>query len=263
MYDSITLITDCSDENARGRQIARYASLFPSTTIQLLAVKSDIQAAWFLLDVCDSFLDGNHLVVVNVAPRDGEWKRWENGAPFGYFEFDGHTIISSVGGCVLSLVKKFEILKNFYTWDIPTLLEEAFIAEEVSEEEKEYIKNTQFRSFEFLPRIAVWMAEKSFEIPSKRYNIEEIPDIWNRIWHIDNFWNCKTTILASEFKKENITDTRFEHSTVKKYLRQVDTGELAFVEGSSGFDTERLIEIVKNWADAGDELNLYVGDEIQ
>ena len=68
-------------------------------------------------------------------------------------------------------------MKQFFIWDIPTVLEQAFLEEEVSEEEKEYIKNTQFRSYEFLPRIAVWMSEKSFEIPQKRYNIEEIPDI--------------------------------------------------------------------------------------
>jgi hypothetical protein len=263
MYDSITLITDCFDENARGRQTARYASLFPSATIQLLAVKSDIQAAGFLMDICDSFLDGNHLVVVNVAPRDGNAKKWENGTPFWYFEFDGHTIISSVDWYVLSLVKKLQILKQFFIWDIPTVLEQAFLEEEVSEDEKEYIKNTQFRSYEFLPRVAVWMAEKSFEIPQKRYNIEEIPDIWNRIWHIDNFWNCKTTILASEFKRENISDVRFENIEFKKYLKQVNSEEKAFVEGSSWFDTERCIEIVKNWWDAGDTLNLYIGDEIK
>lgn len=262
MYDSITIITDCFDENAKGRQVARFASLFPSSTIQLLAVKSDVQAAWFLLDTCDSFLDGNHLVVVNVAPRDGKSKKWENGTPFGYFEYDGYTILSSVDGYTLSLVKKFWILKDFFLFDIPSVLEVAFENEEIGEEEKEYIKNTQFRSFEFLPRVAAWISEESFEIPQKRYNISEIPDIWNRIWHIDNFGNCKTSIIASEFKKEDLSDPRFENIAFKKYLKQVDSGELAFVEGSSWFDLDRFIEIVKNWGDAGDTLNLYIGDEI-
>jgi hypothetical protein len=263
MYDSITIITDCFDDNARWRQVARFASLFPSTNVQLLGVKSDIQAAGFLVDIIDSFLDGNHLVVVNIAPRHGEAKKRKNGTPFGYFEFDGHTIISSVDGYVLSLVKKLQILKTFFIWDIPTVLEQAFLAEEISEEEKEHIMNSQFRSFEFLPRIAIWMAEESFEIPSKTFNLDQILDIWNKIWHIDNFWDCKTTILASEFKREKIEDQRFEDVAYKKHLSQVETDETAFTVWSSWFDLERFIEISKWGWDASDALDIYIWDEVK
>lgn len=263
MYDSITIITDCFDDNARGRQVARYASFFPSATIQLLAVKSDIQAAGFLLDICDSFLDGNHLVVVNVAPRHGEGKKWENGTPFSYFEYDGNLILSSIDGYTLSLVKKLQILKQLFVVDIQKVLEKAFLEEEISEEELDYIKNTQFRSFEFLPRLAIWLAEKTFDIPSKKFNIEEIPELWSAIWHIDNFGNCKTTMLASEFNRDCISDPRFEEVTFRDYLRHVEPNEMAFVKGSSGFDTERFIEIVKNGGDAADELNVYIGDEVK
>lgn len=224
----------------------------------------------------DSFLDGNHLVIVNVAPRQGNVERKDfssqgfssqgeqkNGASFWYFEYDWHTIFSTVDGYVLSLVKKLQILKHFFIWDIPTVLEEALVAEEVSEEEKEHIMNSQFRSFEFLPRMAIWMAEESFEIPTKRYNIEEIPDIWNKIWHIDNFWNCKTTILASEFKKEQITDPRFEDIKYKKHLNHVKKDEMAFTIWSSWFDLERFIEIVKWGWDSSDALDIYIWDEVK
>jgi hypothetical protein len=263
MYDSITIISDCFDENARGRQIARYNSLFPKIPVQLIWVKSDIQAAGFLLDICDSFLDGNNLVVVNVAPRDGTSEKWENGTPFWYFMFDWHMILSSVDGYTLSLVKKLGLLKDFFLFDIPEVLEAAYENEEVGIEEKDYIAHTQFRSFEFLPRVAIWMAEESFEIPQKRYNISEIADIGNRVWHIDNFGNCKTTILSSEFKKETISDLRFQDLYFKKELRQLEAWEIAFVEGSSWFDLDRFIEIVKNSGDSWDSLNLYIGDEIK
>lgn len=82
MIQSITIITDCHDENAQGRQIARYASLFPGTNIHIMGTNYDIQAGGFLMDTLDSLLSDNHLIIVNIAPRNGKAKKWKNGTPF-------------------------------------------------------------------------------------------------------------------------------------------------------------------------------------
>jgi hypothetical protein len=58
----------------------------------------------------------------------------------------------------------------------------------ISEDEKYLIVNTQFRSYEYLPRLAYWLVNNSFDIPFEIYDLENILDLSeNRIWFIDNF----------------------------------------------------------------------------
>lgn len=84
MFSSISVITDCSDSNATLRQSIRYNSLFPGIPTHIIPVIHDLQAGWYLLDALDASLDREQAIIVNLAPRDGRGKKWENGTPFGY-----------------------------------------------------------------------------------------------------------------------------------------------------------------------------------
>jgi len=118
----ITVITDCQDDNAFGRQTTRLSQYFqyPITTV---GVKNDLEAAGNLIDILDASEGSEGTVLVNVAPRHKEAKRWENGTPFGYFYYKNTLVISSIDGLTLSLVKKFSLVESINLMDIPTVLE--------------------------------------------------------------------------------------------------------------------------------------------
>lgn len=106
MFSSISIITDCSDSNATLRQTIRYSSLFPGISTNTIPVIHDLQAGWYLLDALDASLDEKQAIIVNLAPRDGRGKKWENGTPFGYTQIGNALIIASVDGYTLSGLKK-------------------------------------------------------------------------------------------------------------------------------------------------------------
>ncbi len=121
----ITIINDCCDENAKLRQISRAGSLIKNSSVNprtkglkgwlvkkilgfsensdfsnfannfgggvnCFGAKSEIEAAGFLVDAIDAMEGREGIVLVNVAPRGGKSKKWENGAPFGYFGAGKH-----------------------------------------------------------------------------------------------------------------------------------------------------------------------------
>ncbi len=119
---TITLITDCQDANAAGRQAVRLAGLFGTTPI-IIGVKSDLEAAGNLIDVLDAAEDRPGVYLVNVAPRNGKAKQWPNGTPFSYFRYKRSLILSSIDGLALSLVKKLNLTSSVRILDIPSACE--------------------------------------------------------------------------------------------------------------------------------------------
>lgn len=262
----ITIINDCADENAKLRQISRMSSLVKNSSVSCFGVRSDLEAAGFLVDALDAFEDREGVVVVNVARREGKAKRWKNGTPFGFFRYKKILIVSSVDGLTLALVKKLGILKEFNIVDIPEVL--AFIdGEALDEKTRKRITDSQFRSFDFLPRLTAWVLEGR-DLPCQKYDLDEIPDMPKAVWFIDNFGNTKTTLLKEDLgslsKNVEVKIGDNVHTLpVFDKLKDVPTDSLALITGSSGQGHQRFLEIVLQGASAAKKLGIAEGFPIK
>lgn len=244
-----TIINDCKDENAFGRQATRAAALL-GCPVQTVGVKTDLEAAGNLIDMLDAAEGGKGVVLVNVAPRNGKAKKWPNGTPFGYF-FHGETlIVTSIDGQTLSLVKKLGLVDTIHVFDIPTVMKNVAESGSLSAELANEISQTQFRSFQFTPRAAAWLLN-GIDLPATPMPVSEIADAIPGIWWIDNFGNAKTSLLHGE--EMPIDLPHYER------LKDVPDGECAIVTGSSGIGNKRFLEIVCQGGNAAKVLGLKIG----
>lgn len=263
----ISIINDCFDENARLRQISRAGSLFNNASVNCFAANSELEAAGLLVDALDAFEGRDGVILVNVAPRNGEAKKWKNGTPFGYFWFKDTLVVSSVDGLVLSLCKKMGLIDELYIFNIEDVME--FISNnELSLEKKRQIIDTQFRSFNFLPRVADWIWRK-YDLPKEKYDLKNIKDVSDGVWFIDNFGNVKTTLVRSDFDLKNGEDIKISIKKRKKKigfyerLKDLPDKKVGIVEGSSGIANKRFLEIILQGGDVAREYKLEVGDSIE
>ncbi len=258
----LTIITDCRDDNARVRQEARYSTLFPQTNVSFIGASSDIEAAGNLIDVLDAVGDKEGVIALNVAPRHGKAKKWPNGTPFGYFRFKNVLIVCTVDGCVLSLAKKFGLIGDYVrVTDITSVLtHEGFSPEEV-----QFISNSQFRSFDYLPRLARLVWEKG-EVPSAKMTLDEIPECPKGVWWIDSFGNCKTTLLPEDVdfeegeKREIVLHGVNITATCYKQLRSVPDHTTALTQGSSGYGDKRFLELIVQGGNAAKAYDITIKD---
>ncbi len=254
----VTIISDCHDDNAKTRQTIRAGSLL-SSPVTYCGVNSDIEAAGNLVDALDVSTGHANVILVNVAPRHGAAKKWPNGTPFGYFRIGGSLVVTTIDGHVLSLVKKLGLVDAISVFDIPTVAEYAFQAKLLSREQADYLKVTQFRSLEFMPRAAAWLVQ-GHDLPATAWPIIEVPDMPPSIWWVDNFGNCKTTLLPDEH--DNILPGLREKLGHHDRLKDVANGETAVVTGSSGIGDIRFLEIMTQGGSASAMLNLSAADLI-
>lgn len=256
-----TIISDCLDDNARMRQSVRVSSLLRCSA-SYVGVKNDVEAAGNIIDALDS-LDGREgVVLVNVAPRSGKAKRWKNGTPFAYLWVKNVLIISTMDGFALSMLKKLNLAQHVNILDISVAAEEMVERRYVSEAVAKEMNTTQFRSFDFVPRIAQYLLVEK-EMQSEVYSIENVADIQSRVWWVDNFGNCKTTILATEKMVDSEKyDIGFADVVYYEQLSNVPDGETALVKGSSGFRGGRFLEIVTQGGDTAKKLNIQTGDVV-
>lgn len=258
----VTIITDCQDSNAVGRQETRMAALFGSdvNAITTIGVSTEIEAAGNLVDVLDAAGGASGIVLVNVAPRGAgtKTKGWENGTPFCYFVVGGVTVISSIGaGITLHLVKKLGLVNTVCVLDVSMVMNWAVEHNLVSRKIADKIIDSQFRSFEFLPCAAKWLCQ-NMQVPSRPTDISDVivdppPPVW-AVWYVDCFGNCKTTLLISDFKddRRHISDLGL---SLYRRLSDVPDGELAWVIGSSGFGEMRFLELVVQNGDASERID--------
>ena len=242
----ITVINDCADDNAVGRQATRVQSLLGQSPA-FVGVGSDLEAAGNLVDIIDAAHGQAGIVLVNVAPRGGEGARFANGTPFCSFVVGKTTVYASVAGLTLSLVKKLGLTDAIEVFDVPTVLAEIVKRKLLPHDVAQQVAATQFRSYEFLPRLAHWR-NSGIVVPSVRQAIETITEAPQAVWWVDNFGNCKTTILPQEIgfaagKKVNLKPLAQDLSCYFA-LKDAPTTEPSLVVGSSGFGDKRFLEIV-------------------
>ena len=252
---NITIINDCRDENAAGRQKIRTAELFGGAP-NFIGTSSELEAAGNLIDALDA-LDGTEgIILVNVAPRHGTAKKWENGTPFGYFRYKNALVISTVDGLVLSLVKKLRLVEEINVLDTAQAVDVMVRNNFIPDSFREHIIKSQFRSFDFLPRIAAYLYKTNSEL-GESVSIDSISTAPSAVWYIDNFGNCKTTLFLEDMP------TKFGQLRYYERLKDVPHGEPAVIIGSSGIEQKRFLEIVVQGENAAKTFDLAVGSEIK
>ncbi len=260
----LTIINDSHCANAMARQAAR-AALLTDASVYTLGVPSysSIAAAGNLIDVLDAQRGMRSAVLVNVAPRYGEAKKWENGTPFCYFTWQSVVVIATTGGYTLSLVKKLGLVDAVNVLDVRSSLMKMAREHLLSPEEEARIAQSQFRSFEFLPRVASYLLHEN-EPPSTVLRLDEFPDAPAAVWWVDNFGNVKTTLLPEDvgFETGKRVSLSLGEFMCHASLKDVPDGEPALIVGSSGVEARRFLELVVQGGRAAERLSLSVGDEL-
>ncbi len=259
---NITIINDCKDENVKGRQLGRVMALFNSPA-NFVGVSNEIEAAGNIIDILDSYGQKPGVILVNVAPRNGKAKKHANGTPFGYFWIKKTLVMASVDGVTLSLIKKLKLIKTVNVLDIPQALEIMVKKRFVPAELKNHIINTQFRSYDFLPRVAHYLV-KNKNIISKKVSIDEFEKAPAAVWWVDNFGNCKTTLFAADIvtTSKKLVAAKFGKLPYYERLKDVPDKQAAIITGSSGFGKNRFLEIVVQGGNAAKQQGLSSGDVI-
>lgn len=237
-----TIINDCKDDNAKGRQVARTASLLQGP-VSFVGVGSDLEAAGNLIDVLDAYGEAEGVILVNVAPRSGKAKQWPNGTPFGYFRYNNVLVLASIDGLTLSLVKKLAVTESVTVLDIPTVVTAWQEQGGLESELATHIINTQFRSYDFLPCAAAYLLQQE-DLPGQSLHIADVEDAPAAIWFVDNFGNCKTTLTQSDLTGKSPVETRFGALLYYDRLKDVPDHTAAIITGSSGLCDKRFLELV-------------------
>lgn len=257
----LSVITDCQDGNARVRQETRYSVLFPGVPTNFMGVSSDLEAAGNLIDVLDAAGDNEGIIAVNVAPRHGKARKWPNGTPFGYFWYKKILVVCTIDGEVLSLIKKFGLADHVNVTDI----REVMTFGGYEKDAVEHAAMSQFRSFDYLPRLARIAWDKK-DVPSQKLMFTEIPEGSTGVWWIDSFGNCKTTLLADDVQfeegaeREIVLNGLAIKATCYRQLRSVPDYQTGLTMGSSGYGNKRFLELVVQGTSAAKHYNVTQKD---
>lgn len=254
-----TIINDCRDQNASARQTSRVGSLL-KTSLSFVGVDSDLGAGMQLIDMLDASGGREGMILVNVAPRGDHATKWENGTPFAYFWYKKTLVISSVDGFAFSGVKKFGLTDSIHLLDIHEATKTMTDAGFITEDEAKRVPSSQFRSFDFTPRVGCFMMLGN-HLPSTEYDQENIPLLPQAIWNIDNFGNCKTTLTEEDIKSDKI-QTRYGELDYFEKLRDLPDGKTALVKGSSGIYDHRFLEVLTQRRNFAETNNAKIGDDI-
>lgn len=260
----VTIINDCRDVNAMGRQATRAAKHFGNCSINTVGIEwNELEGAGNLIDMIDAADHEEGIIMANVAPRHGRGKKWPNGTPFGFFWYKKILVVSTVAEQMLSLAKKFELAKELQLTDISTVIDAMIKKGKLNADLHDIIVNSQFRSYDYMPRLAKWVWQGE-DVPSETYSFEKVEDVKPTIWWVDNFGNCKTTVLPAEieFEAGKVIKTKFGEVMCYDRLKDVPNDGAGIIIGSSGLREKRFLEIVVQGKSAASHFGLKVGDEI-
>jgi len=237
----------------------------------VVKVSTDIEAAGNIIDQLDASDQNPTIIIANIAPRTnhswwlknskGQFNIYENGTSFCYFWVKNKLIISTIDGLTLALVKKINITSNINVIDIRKTLSIMHKNNLITSYQKNYISNSQFRSFDFIPRVVELLLKKINPI-SKKLSITKIPDCPNAIWWIDNFGNCKTTLFKKDIiiSKDGKIQTKFGQFPFFSHLSKIPSSMTAIVEGSSGVGESVFLEFLTQGKNTAKQYSIKIGD---
>ncbi len=263
--DPITYISDCRDDNTQGRLKARVSSYFRGSNVIFVGVKNDFEAAINLVDIVDAYDGRPGVIIVNVARREGEAKKWANGTPFGWLKLDQLDIFTTIDGYTLSLFQKLRKQNlKVAVYDIPKVVPHMNLEPAIQER----IIMTQFRSFDYLPRLASALVDGQ-DLPITEH-FDAMPKMPHAVCWIDCFGNVKTNILPEEidFKVGRKIVLRFGNNKqfylpCYERLKDIPDDEIALTIGSSGLDQKRFIEIMRQGRSAAQMMGVQTGNLIE
>lgn len=261
----VTIINDCNDPNESARQLTRANILFncPANSLRL-GVYSDIQSAGNLIDVLDASEGQKGIVIVNVAPRFGAAKRWSNGAPFGFFKYKETIVVMTINPEIQHLLWKLKITNEIYVTEISEVIDILIEQGLVEMTRRQYLIDTQFRSFEYAPKLAKLVFDE-ITFPTKTIASEEVKNgDKGKVWFIDSFGNCKTTLLKEDLiiDEGGYVQTNWGKIKYHEKLKDVQNEDLGIYVGSSGIGLNRFVEITIQGGNASAGIGINVGDEI-
>ena len=284
LQSPIAYITDCRDENGKGRLKARLTGFFPGCSVQFVGVSTDYEAALNLVDIVDAYDGRPGIILANVARREGleRKSKWPNGPPFAWLQLGNIDIFTTVDGYVVSLLQRMlgRDLKLF-VYDIPATVPHMGL----SAERQAQVINTQFRSFDYLPLLAAQLlGYASLPVTSV---ISEIPNMPLALCWVDSFGNIKTNALPEDVGLHDgkmlsgsvvavrIDDARpggrsasvgfrnVLHLPFYNRLKDIPGDQVALTIGSSGLGSKRFLEILQQGASAASTLALQSGINIE
>lgn len=265
IYKAVTIINDCSDDNTKMRQVTRIASLL-GLPVSYAGVSdyNTLSAGGNLIEALDAAYGEPTVILVNVAPRHDGGKQWSNGTPFGYFRYNNSTIITSVSGYTLSLIKKYQLTDSIRLLDIPTIVPIFTDSGIISQQEAVDLPNTQFRSYNFIPRVAQYFSQIDNQLPGQDYDLAQVDDVPAAVWWVDNFGNVKTTLWPEDvnFQIGKIVTINDTAVTCYERLKDVPDGETGLMVGSSGLGNKRFLELTIQGGRAADIWGFSVGTRI-
>lgn len=261
----ITYVSDCQDENTRGRLKTRVSTYFHGGNVVFVGVSSnaavsEYEAAINVVDVLDAFDQHPGIILANVARREGKAKRWPNGTPFGWVKVGNVNIFSTIDGYTLSLIQK--LLKKKLTvkvYDIPSVVPHMGL----DAASQERIIHTQFRSFDYLPRLAAALMDGA-DLPHEEFS--EVPEMPLATCWVDSFGNVKTNILPEEVKFEigrkvivRVSENKQFRMPCYNRLKDIPDNVVALTIGSSGMGDARFLEIMRQGMSAAKTLGIRSG----
>ncbi len=266
-----SIINDCADDHARARQELRFKALFGvQPTFVGVASYSPIEAAGNLVDQLDVLVNfpladkqSEHIILVNVAPRGEDIAaRWDNGIPFYYAKIGKVLLVGTYEEQCLALLRDLGVADRVELLDTADVTRAAIAWGDLSTNQAERIKNSQFRSLEFLPLVAYWV-QQGRPVPSQSRSLKDLPSTKKQVWSIDNFGNAKTTILPGNIgfrPGKKVMLSNGAEATCYHRLADVPQGVTALTVGSSGYANERFLEVViGHRGNAAQTHNLTVG----
>ena len=175
-------------------------------------------------------------------------------------------ITSTIKGYTLSLVQKLGVTNSVNVVDVNEVINYILKLNLIDKDTATRITKSQFRSFDFAPRLARWILD-GHQIPSEFSQLSHGSPP-NCIWLIDSFGNAKLTLLTTDSPlKGNPLKVKTSLGTFPFYerLKDVPDGETAIYTGSSGIGNKRFLEIAtqNREGSAAKTLNLKVGKEIK
>ena len=286
LQSPIAYITDCRDENGKGRLKARLTGLFPGCSVQFVGVSTDYEAALNLVDIVDAYDGRPGIILANVARREGleRKSKWPNGPPFAWLQLGNIDIFTTVDGYVVSLLQRMlgRDLKLF-VYDIPATVPHMGL----SAERQAQVINTQFRSFDYLPLLAAQLlGYASLPVTSV---ISEIPNMplaffvltlsgTSKQTHCQRMWACtmERWHQALSWRSESMMHVQAKggrsasvgfrnvlHLPFYNRLKDIPDGQVALTIGSSGLGSKRFLEIMQQGASAASTLALQSGINIE
>lgn len=250
-----SIITDCIDSNAVARQEMHAQILFPDSSPTITHVESVTALAGNIIDLVSvaEHAGGVGVIIGNRAPRAEAQGVYENGAPFVYAWRNDILLVVTYSEELHAILKEF---LDIDTWYLPSEVMRDEIYETYSVD-----PTTQFRSLYYAPCLAHYVMHNP---DAKGDSIEhgELPEVapWT-VWHVDNFGNLKTFATLRNYEQQALAINGAVAPLVER-LKDAPENHLVVIEGSSGFQGSKFLEVVVQGGSAADRLGRGIGNKL-